>query len=115
MFWIVLGRVVDLTFLLLAVVILTILMGNSSELSATNKFSSELSVFKKQTRDVMDNNIEYVEGRVNRLAETQDSYMITMSRRIDILESKLRMFEEKKKEHSNVVNTNNNVNVINPK
>lgn len=115
MFWTVLSRVVDLTFLLLAVVILTILMGNSNELSEANEFRSELSVFKKQTRDVMDNNIHYIEGRVNRLAETQDSYMITMSRRVDILENKLRMFEEKKKEHSNVVNTNNNVNVINPK
>lgn len=43
----------------------------------------------------------YLEGRVNRLAQTQDEYQISTSRRLDTLEQRLKKLENNKKGNNN--------------
>lgn len=114
MFWTIVDRLANLTFLLLAVLLITILLTNSNETAGYNNFQEQLEVFRKETLRVMDKNISYTENRVNRLQEQQDSYQnSTTSSRMDVLERKMQKLEADNKKQLKVINNNNSSAVIN--
>lgn len=113
MFWTIVDRLANLTFLLLAVLLITILLTNSNETAGYNNFQEQLKVFKGQMIGVMDKNIQYTESRVNRLQEQQDSYQNSTSSRMDVLERKMQKLEADNKKQLKVINNNNSSAVIN--
>lgn len=116
LFWKVLTLVVNLTFLLLATTIMTILLKNENYREDVFNYKIAFERFQEQTKRVNEGNLQYIEGRVNRLAENQDSTASTLGTRISVLEDKMAKLEKEaknnKKNSTKIVNTNNNT-VIN--
>lgn len=116
MFWKTLNLVVNLTFLLLAITIMTILLKNENYRSDFLDYKIAFDSLKEQVRKVNDANIVYYEGRINRLAENQDSYQSTMSTRVLIVEQKLDKLEKENKElklqQKNIINNTNTATAI---
>ena len=113
MFWIVIDRCVNLTFLLLAMVIIGTLLSNSEEEDRTDTFTLEVAALREDFRKVMDNNIAYVEGRVNKLSQTQDEYQVSTSNRLGIVEDRMKALEQENKalkHQQKIINNNLNYN-----
>lgn len=108
MFWILVDRIVNLTFLLLAILIITLLLNTSSANHEGLLFSEKLEAFRQETLKAMSNNITYVETRLNRVSETQDSYQVSSSSRMNVLEQRLGVLETADKKSQRVVNVNTN-------
>jgi hypothetical protein len=115
LFWTIVDRLANLTFLLLAILLITILLTNSNETAGINNFQEQLDVFKTQILGVQNKTIIYVEGRVNRLQEQQDSYQNSTSSRMDVLERKMQKLEADNKKQLKIINNNNSTAVINSK
>jgi hypothetical protein len=101
MFWKIIDRSTNLVFLLLAIVIL-------SKQWNDERSSSEIATEKKVIIDVLDNRTFYMEGRINRVAESSDRYQVNMSRRVDVLEIRQQALEDRKRDNTRIVNTNTN-------
>jgi hypothetical protein len=110
MFWIIVDRVVNLTFLMLALIIITILLNTSTAAREGSLFSDKLELFKQETQKVMTNNLNYVDNRVNKLSETQDSYQVSTDQRVYVLELRVKELQQDKKQNQRVIN--NNVNTL---
>lgn len=116
MLWIILDRMVNLTFLLLAVVIIGTLLSNSKKDEKDERFALEVTALRQDFRKVMDSNLAYAEGRINKVAETQDEYQLSTSRRIDILYERVEALEKENKSlklQAKIINTNNNLQIVN--
>lgn len=112
MIWTILDRVVNLTFLLLAIIIITILLQAQKEDSHSNNVYETVKALDVKITKVISTNLEYVETRINRLARTQDEYQSSTSTRLDSLEGKIRAIEAENKalkSQQKIINTNNNL------
>ena len=110
MFWEVVKRLVDLSFLLLAIVMTTILWTGSVNNNKSFDFENGFNVLKEQIDKSMTDNLNYYEGRLNRLSRNVDDYQSSMSTRQDILEGKVKVLElENKTLKSQPKNINNNL------
>lgn len=85
-----LNVVANITFLVVSCMFLVILMTNDNSQASGNDVMS-------QVQRLMDKNIQYVEGRINRIQASQDSYQLTASHRLDVLEIKIRSLESENK------------------
>jgi hypothetical protein len=116
MFWTIIDRVVNLTFLLLAFVIIGTLLSNSNTDKKEEVFALEVAALRQDFRRVMDNNIAYVEKRVNGLSQTQDEYQVSTSNRLGIVEDRLKRLEKEnkdlKQQQKNVI-TQTNTQIVN--
>jgi len=108
MFWTVVDRIVNLTFLLLAILIITLLLNTSSASHEGLLFSEKLEAFRQETLKAMSNNVTYIETRINRVSENQDSYQVSSSSRMNVLDQRLSKLEADEKKNQRVVNVNNN-------
>lgn len=109
MFWKIIERTQTLAFLLLAVVLI------AAQYKKDNT-TNEVSAARQDFRNVLQNTISYTEGRVNKLAEVQDDYQNSTSRRLYILEGRLDMVEKENralKTQQKIFNTNTNTNIVN--
>ena len=107
MFWKTLNLVVNLTFLLLAVTIMTILLRNDLQRGDFSNYESVLQSAKQEIHRVNQSNFIYLERKINAVASNQDSYQINTTRRVDVLEQRMKMLQEKRVERgSNIVNNN---------
>lgn len=109
MFWKVLNLVVNCTFLLLAVTIMTILLRNEAYRNDFANYEVALQDLQRNINKVNQSNFEYLESKINRVAENQDSYQINMSRRVDVLEERMKALESKRNVSPRVTNTNTNI------
>ena len=109
MFWKVLNLVVNCTFLLLAVTIMTILLRNEAYRNDFANYEVALQDLQRNINKVNQSNFEYLETKINRVAENQDSYQINMSRRVDVLEERMKALESKRNVSPRVTNTNTNI------
>lgn len=111
MFWEVVKRLVDLSFLLLAIVMTTILWTGSVNNNKSFDFENGFNVLKEQIDKSMTDNLNYYENRINRLSRNVDDYQSSMSTRQDILEGKVKALElENKILKNQPKNINNNLN-----
>ena len=113
MFWTVVHRVVDLTFLILSVTILIVLLNISSDNADSSAFKKELSEVRQDMRKLSENTLTYLEGRVNKFAHSQDVYQVSTSRRIDLLESRVKKLEAENKGLKSQAKAVNNVVISN--
>lgn len=87
MFWKIVERSTNLVFLLLAIVIL-------SKQWNDDKVSSQVVAEKKVILDVLDNRTYYLESKINKVSELSDSYQLSMSRKVEIIEERMAMQEK---------------------
>lgn len=109
LFWKTLNLVVNCTFLLLAITIMTILLKNDNYRSDFSNYEVALHELRREVNKVNQSNFVYLEAKANRVAENQDSYQINMSRRVDVLEERMKDLEAKRTTPARVTNTNTNI------
>ena len=115
MWWTTIDRAVNIVFLILALSLLSILYIDSGERKDFQLFEKRLTLYQNESRKVIENNTLYLEGRVNAIASNQDTYQLSSSRRLDVLENRLKIMEEQNKDlmtQARVLNYNNNVNTL---
>lgn len=115
MFWKALTLVVNLTFLLLAITIMSILIKNDKYSEDFVGYKAQLEEMKAEMQRVNTHNLMYLEERQNRISSNQDAYQINMSRRVDVLEVRQQRLEKLRKENTRIVNTNTNTAIANEK
>lgn len=110
-----LRNIVDLTFLLLAILLITILLRDMKVSDNNNNVQLNIEALRLEVTKVMSTNINYVEGRVNKLGETQDTYQVSTTHRINLLEQKVEKLEKDNKNTTRIINTitNTNTNIVN--
>lgn len=108
LFWKTLNLVVNCTFLLLAITIMTILLRNDNYRSDFSNYEVALHELRREVNKVNQSNFVYLEAKANRVAENQDSYQVNMSRRVDVLEQRMKALEAKRTTSARVTNTNTN-------
>ncbi len=114
MVWTIIDRVVSLTFLLLAVTTLILLLNTTAATKEASNFSEKLELYKLESQKVMSNNITYIDNRLNKNAENQDSYQVSTDQRMYILELQVKQIQaDKKNNGSKNINTNINTNITN--
>lgn len=101
-----LRTVVDLAFLTLALVLVTILVTDRYD---SNKYSTVSLEIQNLRNDVLSSsmkNFTYLESKINRVSEVSDSYQNEMNRRIKVLEHRMESLETRKRDNSRIINTN---------
>lgn len=106
LFWKTLGLVVNLTFLLLAITIMTILLKNDNYRADMSSYENALSSLRQDVNKANQSNFIYLEEKSNRIAMNQDSYQTNTSRRLDVLEERMKMLQNNNKSSSRIINTN---------
>lgn len=112
MVWKILDRIATLTYILLSVILITILMNNSSENAGVNNFAQKLTMVQQEITKVITNNTDYLEQRLNKISERQDNYQVTIDQRIYVLELRMKELQADKKQNQKIIqnNINNNLN-----
>ena len=111
MIWEIVRRIVDLSTLLLLIMIISIILKNDKGQEEIGNFGLKLDQYKAESLRVMGNNIDYMDTRVNKLAEIQDSYQVGTDRRLSVLEERIKMFQIDKMNNNKVIQTNINNNL----
>lgn len=116
MFWTVLHRAVDVAFLLLSITILVLMLNMTSDSATSGAFKAELKELKQEVKLTIDRSSTYLENKLNKLAETQDIYQASTSRRVEVLENKIKVLEKEnkdlkvfKRDSTVLIQNNNNV------
>lgn len=112
MVWLFIKRTVDVLTLMLLIIMISIVMANSKSSEDFGNFGLKLDQFKQESRDVMGKNIDYFDGRVNKLAEIQDTYQVTTDQRVYVLEQRVKELLTDKKSNQKIINNNNSNAVI---
>lgn len=110
--WVIVRRVADLLTLVLLIIMISIVMTNSKSSEDFGNFGLKLDKYKQESAKVMSSNIEYMDKRVNGLAETQDRYQVTTDRRVYVLEQRIKDLQADKKQNQRIINNNNSNAII---
>jgi uncharacterized protein YlxW (UPF0749 family) len=102
---------VDLTFLALALVLITILLADRYDSANQSTVTMEIQKLREDVTSASMKNVMYLEGKINRVAESSDSYQVSTHQRIKVLEARMESLEMRNKATSRVNNTN--INTIN--
>lgn len=108
--WVIVRRVADLLTLVLLIIMISIVMTNSKSSEDFGNFALKLDKYKQESAKVMASNIEYMDNRVNGLAETQDRYQVSTDQRVYVLEQRIIQLLSDKKANQKVIN--NNINTL---
>ena len=101
-----LRTVVDLTFLALAVVLITTLLADRYDSVNEGVAAMEIQKLRKDIMDISMKNMIYLENKANRIAEASDSYQVDTYRRIQVLENRMESLEARSNSRVNNINTN---------
>lgn len=113
MVWVVLERCVHLTTLVLLILMISIIFNNNKTGEERNTFTLQLEEFKQENQRVRAHNINFLEGRINKVAETQDSYQVSTSGKLYILQQRMDRLEQQGKLSPKIINNNNSNAVVN--
>lgn len=106
MFWKTLNLVVNLTFLLLAITIMTILLKNENYRTDFNHYDNALEELRQDINKVNQSNFMYLESKINRVASNVDSFQSNTTRRIEVIETRQKVQEERRSNGTRIVNSN---------
>lgn len=112
MIWLAIKRIVDLLTLALLILLISIVMTNNKSSEDFGNFSLKLELFKEDYIKATNNNIAYIDNRINKLAEVQDRYQVSTDQRVYVIEQRLLQLQTDKKNNSKVINTNTNINTL---
>lgn len=104
--WVIVRRVADLLTLVLLIIMISIVMTNSKSSEDFGNFGLKLDKYKQDSAKVMSSNIEYMDKRVNGLAETQDRYQVTTDRRVYVLEQRIKGLQNTNKSSQKMIQNN---------
>lgn len=110
MFWVIVERTVHLTTLLLLIVMLSIIFTNNKSSHDFSSLELKIEDSKSDLKRVISKNMDYSDGRINKLSENQDNYQILVDRRMHIMEMQVKGLVEDKKSNQKIVN--NNINTL---
>lgn len=110
MFWKTLNLVVNLTFLLLAITIMTMLLRNDSYRTDLSNYEISLEQLGQEINRVNRSNFTYLEDKINRVASSHDSYQSNITKRIEVIEARQKAILESR---SNTRIINNNTDLSN--
>lgn len=108
-----LRTVVDLTFLLLAALLITVLLRDMKVSDNSESVALSIEALRLDINTVMSRNIEYVDGRLSKLGEVQDRYQVSTVSKVHLLEQKVERLEKANKNNTKIINTITNNNVLN--
>lgn len=114
--WEIVQRITSLATVFLLIVMLSLITADSKTSIDKGNILVKIEQSKEEFRKVMANNIEYVEKRINRLAENQDNYQNATSKELSLLKARVNILEEENKTLKNqakIVNNNNSNAVVN--
>lgn len=103
-----LRTIVDLTFLALAVVLITTLLADRYDSVNEGVAAMGIQKLRKDIMDISMKNMIYLENKANRISEASDSYQVDTYRRIQVLENRMESLEARNKSNSRVNNINTN-------
>lgn len=106
LFWKTLNLVVNCTFLLLAITIMTILLKNDNYRTDFSNYEMALQGLRQEVNKVNQSNFMYLEDKINRVAGNQDSYQVNTTRRIEVLEVRQQNLENRKRDSNRIINNN---------
>ena len=101
-----LRTVVDLSFLALAVVLITTLLADRYDSNNEAAISLEIQNLRKDVLNASMQNVRYLEDKINRVSASSDSYQVSVNSRVDVLESRVVGVEAKRKDTTRIVNNN---------
>jgi len=108
MLWVVVDRVVTLLTLVALVLMVTIIFANSKSSQDLSIIEQQIAEYKIENQNVRSNNITYIEKRINKLQEQQDTYQILIDRRLLNMETQVKLLSDSNKNNQKVINTNIN-------
>lgn len=106
MVWLFIKRTVDVLTLMLLIVMITIVMTNSKSAEDFGSFGLKLDQFRQESLTVMSKNVDYFDGRINKLAEVQDRYQVNTDQRVYVMEQRVKELQADKKNNQKVIQTN---------
>lgn len=104
--WVIVRKVADLLTLVLLIIMISIVMTNSKSSEDFGNFGLKLDKYKQESAKVMSSNIEYMDKRVNGLAETQDRYQVTTDQRVYVLEQRIKGLQNTNKSSQKMIQNN---------
>ena len=95
--WVVWGTIqkaVEITLLAVGITMLFVIHAGYKENKDYQLFENSLALHRMDTRKLVENHLQYLEGRINYIATNQDTYQISTSRRLDVLENRVKVLQE---------------------
>lgn len=112
--WDILQRVVSITTLFLLIIMIAVIFSNGKATVESDYLAIRIEEYKEDSNKMAANNLSYLEARLNRLAENQDSYQNGTATRLSILEARVKVLETENKDlKSQAKVVNNNTNLVN--
>lgn len=106
MVWLFIKRTVDVLTLMLLIIMISIVVTNSKSAEDFGSFGLKLDQFRQESLTVMSKNVDYFDGRVNKLAEVQDRYQVNTDQRVYVMEQRVKELQADKKNNQKVIQTN---------
>jgi len=104
-----LRTVVDLSFLALAVVLITTLLADRYDSNNEAAISLEIQNLRKDVLNASMQNVRYLEDKINRVSSSSDSYQVSVNNRLSVLENRMQSLDTRTKENTRIVNNNSAV------
>lgn len=110
--WDILKRAIDIIHFTVLILMASVLFISNKSGEDSLAFSNKLESAKQEMVKLVSNNTSYLETRLNRTDEKQDSYQNTSSSQISLLTKRVDMIEQSNKTNQKIINTNiqNNTN-----
>lgn len=110
--WDILKRAIDIIHFTVLILMASVLFISNKSGEDSLAFSNKLDSAKQEMVKLVSNNTSYLETRLNRTDEKQDSYQNTSSSQISLLTKRVDMLERDKKQNQKVIQNNiqNNTN-----
>jgi len=112
MLWVIVDRVVTLLTLVALVLMVTIIFTSSRSSQDLSLIEQQIAAYKVENQTTRTNNITYIEKRINKLQEQQDTYQILVDRRMLNMEAQVKIITDTNKTNQKVINNNINNNSV---
>lgn len=104
--WDILKRAIDIIHFTVLILMASVLFISNKSGEDSLAFGNKLEAAKQEMVKLVSNNTTYLETRINRSDEKQDSYQNTSSSQISLLTKRVDMLEQDKKQNQKIVNNN---------
>lgn len=104
--WDILKRAIDIIHFTVLILMASVLFISNKSGEDSLAFSNKLDSAKQEMVKLVSNNTSYLETRLNRTDEKQDSYQNTSSSQISLLTKRVDMLERDKKQNQKVIQNN---------
>jgi len=104
--WDILKRAIDIIHFTVLILMASVLFISNKSGEDSLAFSNKLDSAKQEMVKLVSNNTSYLETRLNRTDEKQDSYQNTSSSQISLLTKRVDMLEQDKKQNQKVIQNN---------